>query len=716
MTTERNIVIHQGQAFALSLDYAGTAGRGQRMHIRLADSTATVVQILTHNGDANARVIFDTDALDITIGASVSAGWVVLADRVEWVYDIEDYDLADEDDCVIPYRGKVIVRGNRTRASDVTPSDPMPSGDGRYVRFDGAQGLSNGQMTQARENIDFAESVRDLVGTTLVAGSNITITVNDAGDTITIEASGGGGGVTDHGALTGLADDDHTQYALADGTRGTFEAAGAVSTHAALTTGVHGLGGASQLNVGTTAGTVAAGDHAHTGTYQPLATVLTNTTAAFTTAQETKLSGIEAAADVTDAGNVGTAIDGATAKTTPVDADTVALIDSAAGNVLKKLSWANIKATAKTYFDTLYQAASATLTTWAGITPAAGVGTFLATPSSANLATAVTDETGSGALVFATSPTLVTPALGTPSSGTLTNCTFPAISGLTGFTAAESTSSPNATVPVASLTANNAATNVDAALRPKGTGAVLAQVPDSTATGGNKRGANAVDLQTSRTIATQVASATVSTLIGGQNNTASGIYSTALGGSSNVASGVGAIAGGFGNIASGAYSWALGGVNATTRGIQAAGVHSMARRAADGDRQTMVLPISCAARTDATATVMTSDAGAASATNQMVLPNNSAYMCTVEVVAFDPVGILAGAWEYKLLIKRGANAASTAIVGTPALIWSQNGLSGGAPGVAITADTTNGCPKVEFTGIAATTIYPSGHITARQCA
>lgn len=63
----------------------------------------------------------------------------------------------------------------------------------------------------------------------------------------------------------------------------------------------------------------------------------------------------------------------------------------------------------------------------------AGVGTFLSTPSSANLATAVTDETGSGALVFATSPTLVTPVLGTPSSGTLTNCTgLPVAGGGTG--------------------------------------------------------------------------------------------------------------------------------------------------------------------------------------------------------------------------------------------------------------------------------------------
>jgi len=52
-----------------------------------------------------------------------------------------------------------------------------------------------------------------------------------------------------------------------------------------------------------------------------------------------------------------------------------------------------------------------------------GVATFLATPSSANLAAAVTDETGSGLLVFATSPSLTTPVLGTPSSGNLANCT-----------------------------------------------------------------------------------------------------------------------------------------------------------------------------------------------------------------------------------------------------------------------------------------------------
>lgn len=63
-----------------------------------------------------------------------------------------------------------------------------------------------------------------------------------------------------------------------------------------------------------------------------------------------------------------------------------------------------------------------------------GVATFLATPSSANLAAALTDETGSGSAVFATSPTLVTPILGTPQSATLTNATgLPVSTGISGL-------------------------------------------------------------------------------------------------------------------------------------------------------------------------------------------------------------------------------------------------------------------------------------------
>jgi len=51
---------------------------------------------------------------------------------------------------------------------------------------------------------------------------------------------------------------------------------------------------------------------------------------------------------------IGTLINSANSKTPPIDADQLGLMDSAAGNILTKLSWANVKATLKTYFDTLY--------------------------------------------------------------------------------------------------------------------------------------------------------------------------------------------------------------------------------------------------------------------------------------------------------------------------------------------------------------------------
>jgi hypothetical protein len=48
-------------------------------------------------------------------------------------------------------------------------------------------------------------------------------------------------------------------------------------------------------------------------------------------------------------------ISGSSAKTTPVDADLAGLVDSADSSKLKKLTWANVKATLKAYFDTLYR-------------------------------------------------------------------------------------------------------------------------------------------------------------------------------------------------------------------------------------------------------------------------------------------------------------------------------------------------------------------------
>jgi len=84
-------------------------------------------------------------------------------------------------------------------------------------------------------------------------------------------------------------------------------------------------------------------------------------------------------------------------------------------------------------------------------------------------------------------------------------------------------------------------TNTPLVLSPLGTGALQAQKTDSTATGGNARGANAVDWQTLRDTAAKVASGAQSFLGGGSYNSASGGTSVTVGGSGNINSGSSAI-------------------------------------------------------------------------------------------------------------------------------------------------------------------------------
>jgi len=372
-----------------------------------------------------------------------------------------------------------------------------------------------------------------------------------------------------------------------------------------------------------------------------------------------------------------------------------------------------------------------------------------------------------------------------------------AASGLTGFTAAESTAAPNATVYVDSLTASAASTNADVAFVAKGTGATLAQVPDSTTAGGNKRGQFATDWQKSRSAATQVASGDYSTIAGGSSNTASGANAAVVGGGSSTASGNNsAVVGGFNNTASGLRSAAIGGTtnqatqqyaatiggdtiratgsyafagggsvnnsqgqfsavvggnsntgNGTSAGIFAgennntngsqAVVCGGSYNTANGNSSfvlggirgttrllncyavfpassspiTAVLGVSQSAMlilgrqtTDATATVLASNTNDAATTNQVILPNNSAYFFKGSCIAGVTGSGDTKAWEFKGAIKRGANAAATSIVGSVIkdVIASDSGAS--TWDITITADTTNGGIKVEVTGQASTTI------------
>ncbi len=141
-----------------------------------------------------------------------------------------------------------------------------------------------------------------------------------------------------------------------------------------------------------------------------------------------------------------------------------------------------------------------------------------------------------------------------PTAGSLSWAT--PYSGLTNFT--ESNFTHNSKTGV-KLQATNADTNVDFVISPKGTGAILAHQPDGLATGGNKRGAYAVDLQMHRNLATEVANGDYSITIGDQN-TASVMYASAIG-FKNTASSISTTAIGYVNTAIGQYATAIGYAN-----------------------------------------------------------------------------------------------------------------------------------------------------------
>jgi len=187
---------------------------------------------------------------------------------------------------------------------------------------------SNPHSVTASQLSDFAEAVDDRVSSLLVAGANVTLTYDDSANTLTVAAASGGS--SDHGSLSGLSDDDHSQY------------------H----TDSRGDARYSQLA------------HTHTGVYEPananIQSHISNTSNphSVTAAQV----GLGSAENKTFASGIADATHLATAKATPVDDDEVPISDSAASWSIKKLSWSSIKTTLKSYFDTIYSLSSHTHT------------------------------------------------------------------------------------------------------------------------------------------------------------------------------------------------------------------------------------------------------------------------------------------------------------------------------------------------------------------
>ena len=148
----------------------------------------------------------------------------------------------------------------------------------------------------------------------------------------------------------------------------------------------------------------------------------------------------------------------------------------------------------------------------------ASLGSF----TSAHLKAALTNETGSGAAVFATSPTLVTPALGTPSSGVMTNATGTA-SGLNiGGNAATSTKISSITnTNIVQLAGSQTLTGTKTLNSFKGTGgATVTNILDEDAMGSNSATALATQQSIKAYVDDTVAGTTSSWVL---NNSVSGV-------------------------------------------------------------------------------------------------------------------------------------------------------------------------------------------------
>ena len=297
------------------------------------------------------------------------------------------------------------------------------------------------------------------------------------------------------------------------------------------------------------------------------------------------------------------------------------------------------------------------------------------------------------------------------------------IAGLTYFTESENTSSPNNSVAANRFIATGSGSNIDAIFQPKGTGALLAQLPDSGTGGGNKRGTSAVDWQLNRNNANQVASGEYAVIGGGRRNRVAGYpCSTVAGGSDcKITNGGNSfIGGGYLNTCSGsagstilagtyntcdnAYATVIGHRGKSRwRGHIVFGANASTAIGNNGGEQSGITHYK-RQTTNATPTTMGTAGSSGDNIRSVTLPNNSAYGFTMTVIGAVGSGGNTSMWKFEGLIKRGANAAATAIVGN--VVKNRIAYDSGASAwdVAVTANASQGSLVVTVTGQASTTI------------
>jgi len=289
------------------------------------------------------------------------------------------------------------------------------------------------------------------------------------------------------------------------------------------------------------------------------------------------------------------------------------------------------------------------------------------------------------------------------------------------FNEARNATFPNTTVPAHQWVADGAEANIDLVLSPKGTGSILSNIPDNGTAGGNKRGTYAVDLQTTRSAATQVASGNYSVIIAGDTNTANGTYGVVVGGYTNTSSGYASfIGGGYNNVSSGtgsfvgggAYNTAdgnesviPGGTRATTRGMFGKYSFANSRFVIDGDNQIGTSVLS-GAITIIGPSVLTSTGALPNTTNINILPDNHTFAVTATVVARIVGTGESAVWKVEGVVKRGTGVASTALVGTPAIttLAMDAALSATYPDL-VAENTTYGAAEIQVTSLSGTAVH-----------